>query len=80
MKKNNARLLMWCCENSAIAEGCLLEVSWPMKKNVMLRWILYFRFTLSKAQLFTCAAMQPMLSGVAVRGRIWHACCTCISV
>ena len=29
--KNNARLLMWCCENCAIAEGCLLEVSWPMK-------------------------------------------------
>ena len=22
---------MWCCENCAIAEGCLLEVSWPMK-------------------------------------------------
>jgi hypothetical protein len=28
-EKNNARLLMWCCENCAIAEGCLLEVSWP---------------------------------------------------
>lgn len=28
---NNTRLLMWCCENCAIAEGCLLEVSWPMK-------------------------------------------------
>ena len=36
-------------------------------------WGGYFRFTLSKARLFTCAAMQPMLSGVAVRGRIWHA-------
>ena len=22
---------MWCCENCAIAESCLLEVSWPMK-------------------------------------------------
>ena len=29
--KNDTRLLMWCCENCAIAEGCLLEVSWPMK-------------------------------------------------
>ena len=36
-------------------------------------WGGYFRFTLSKARLFTCAAMQRMLSGVAVRGRIWHA-------
>ena len=36
-------------------------------------WGGYFRFTLSKARLFTCAAMQPMLSSVAVRGRIWHA-------
>ena len=29
--EKNAPLLMWCCENCAIAEGCLLEVSWPMK-------------------------------------------------
>ena len=36
-------------------------------------WGGYFRFTVSQARLFTCAAMQPMLSGVAVRGRIWHA-------
>ena len=27
----------------------------------------------SKFRLFTCSAMKPMLSGVAVRGRIWHA-------
>ena len=30
-EENNARLLMRCFENCAIAEGCLLEVSWPMK-------------------------------------------------
>ena len=73
--KNNARLLMWCCENCAIAEGCLLEVSWPFLAYEKHTWCWggYFRFTLSKARLFTCAAMQPMLSGVAVRGRIWHA-------
>ena len=73
--KKKARLLMWCCENCAIAEGCLLRYlghSWPMKKHTWC-WGGYFRFTLSKARLFTCAAMQPMLSGVAVRGRIWHA-------
>ncbi len=29
--EKNAPLLMWCCENCAIAEGCLLEVYWPMK-------------------------------------------------
>ena len=73
--KKNARLLMWCCENCAIAEGCLLEVSWPFLAYEKHTWCWggYFRFTLSKARLFTCAAMQPMLSGVAVRGRIWHA-------
>ena len=73
--KKHARLLMWCCENCAIAEGCLLEVSWPFLAYFKHTWCWggYFRFTLSKARLFTCAAMQPMLSGVAVRGRIWHA-------
>ena len=73
--EKNARLLMWCCENCAIAEGCLLEVSWPFLAYEKHTWCWggYFRFTLSKARLFTCAAMQPMLSGVAVRGRIWHA-------
>ena len=30
-EKHIAGQLMWCCENCAIAEGCLLEVSWPMK-------------------------------------------------
>ena len=74
-EKKHARLLMWCCENCAIAEGCLLEVSWPFLAYEKHTWCWggYFRFTLSKARLFTCAAMQPMLSGVAVRGRIWHA-------
>ena len=73
--KKNARLLMWCCENCAIAEGCLLEVSWPFLAYEKHTWCWggHFRFTLSKARLFTCAVMQPMLSGVAVRGRIWHA-------
>ena len=63
---------MWCCENCAIAEGCLLEVSWPMK-NIRDVEVDTLDLTLSKARLFTCAAMQLMLSGVAVRGRIWHA-------
>ena len=36
-------------------------------------WSGYFKFTLSKARLLTCAVMQPMLSVVAVRGGIWHA-------
>ena len=36
-------------------------------------WSGYFKFTLSKTRLFTCVAMQLMLSSVAVRGRIWHA-------
>ena len=74
-EKKHAWLLMWCCENCAIAEGCLLEVSWPFLAYEKHTWCWggYFRFTLSKARLFTCAAMQPMLSGVAVRGRIWHA-------
>ena len=30
-EKINARLLMWCRENCAIAEGCLLKVSWVLK-------------------------------------------------
>ena len=73
--EKNARLLMWCCENCAIAEGCLLEASWPFFAYEKHTWCWggYFRFTLSKARLFTSAAMQPMLSGVSVRGRIWHA-------
>ena len=79
-EKKHARLLMWCCENCAIAEGCLLEVSWPFLAYEKHTWCWggYFRFTLSKARLFTCAGDA---THVVRRGcsRSYLACCTCIS-
>lgn len=60
------------CENCVIAQSCVFEVSWGMKKYTWC-WSGYIKFTLSKVQLLKCAAMQPMLSSVAVPGDIWHA-------
>ena len=69
---------MWCCENCAIAEGCLLEVSWPMK-NICDVEVDTLDLPCPKLGCLHVLRCNPCCHRRRGCSRSYLACCTCIS-